>query len=75
MEKSKPSSTPTTLSYNLCLSMSPQTMEELSYICRVRFTNHVGCMMYVMVCTWPNIVHALLLVGLWLDLRGNSGKG
>ena len=45
MEKSKLISTPTTMSYKLSLSMSPQTEEEVSYMSRIPYANAIGCLM------------------------------
>ena len=70
MEKSKPISTPTSVSCKLSLSMSPQTEEELAYMSRVPYANAVGCLMYVMVCTRPDIAHAISVVSKFIARLG-----
>lgn len=75
MEKSKPISTPTTVSCKLSMSMSPQTEEEISYTSRVPYSNAVSYLMYVMVCTKPDLAHLLVLsASLYLNLGKNINK-
>ena len=62
MEKSKLISTPTIMSYNLSLSISPLTKEELSYMSRVPYANVVGYLVYATVCTRPDIAHVFSVV-------------
>ena len=62
MDKSKPTSTPTSVSCKLSLSMSSQTEEELEYKSRVPYANTIVYLMYAMVCTRPNIAHAVSVV-------------
>ena len=72
MEKSKPISTPTSVSCKLSLSMSPQTEEELAYMSRVPYANAVGCLMYAMVCTRPDIAHAVSVVSRFMARPGRE---
>ena len=62
MEKLKPISTPTSVSCKLSLPMSPQIEEKLAYMSRVPYANAIGCLMYAIVCTRPNIAHAVSVV-------------
>ena len=76
MRKSKPISTPTIVSCKLSLSISHQTEDKLAYMSSVPYANAVGCLMYAMVCTRPDISHAISVVSrLWLNLAGNTCKG
>ena len=72
IEKSKPISTPTSVSCKLFLSMSPQTEEKLAYMSRVPYVNAVGCLMYAMVCTRPDIAHAVSVVSRFMARPGRE---
>ena len=61
LERSKPVSTPTSMSCKLSLSMSPQTEEEFAYMFRVHYANVVGCLMYAMVVL-DRILRTLLVL-------------
>ncbi|KAK2991311.1 hypothetical protein RJ640_024576 [Escallonia rubra] len=55
------------LSSQLCSS----TEEDVEYMSRVPYANAVGCLMYVMVCTRPDISHAVSMVSRYM---GNPRK-
>ena len=72
MDKSKPISTPTSVSCKLSLPMSPQTEEELAYMSRVPYANAVGCLMYAIVCTRPDIADAVSDVSRFMARPGRE---
>jgi hypothetical protein len=51
--------------------MCPKTREEIEYMCRVPYSSAVGNLMYVMVCTRPDIAHAVGVVRRYMN---NPGK-
>ncbi|KAK3020796.1 LOW QUALITY PROTEIN: hypothetical protein RJ639_047752 [Escallonia herrerae] len=71
MLNDKPVSTPLGAHFQLSSQLCPSTKEDVEYISRVPYTNAVGCLMYAMVCTRPNISHAVSMVSRYM---GNLGK-
>ena len=53
-------------------SLSPSTDEEREYMSKVPYSNTVGSLMYVMICTRLDISHALGVVSKYMH---DSGKG
>jgi hypothetical protein len=51
--------------------MCPKTQEEIEYISRAPYSSTVGNLMYAMVCTRPNIAHAVGVVRRYIN---NPGK-
>jgi hypothetical protein len=51
--------------------MCPKTQEEIEYMFRVPYSSTVGNLMYVMVCTRPDIAHAVGVVRRYMK---NPGK-
>jgi hypothetical protein len=51
--------------------MGPKTQEEIEYMARVPYSSAVGSLMYVMVCTRPDIA---LGVGVVRKYMINPGK-
>ena len=51
--------------------MCPKTQEEIEYIARVPYSSIVGSLMYAMVCTRPDIAHAVEVVSRYIN---NLGK-
>ena len=70
--KSKAVSTPLTPHFKLSASMSPCTEEEQKHMAQVPYANAVGALMYVMVCTRPDISHAVSMVSRYMH---DPGKG
>ena len=58
-EKTKPVSTPLAPHFKLSASQCPKTKEEQEYMSKVPYSNAVGSLMYAMVCTRPDISHAV----------------
>lgn len=70
--KTKPVSTPLAPHFKLSASMSPRTEEERKHMAQIPYANAVGALMYAIVCTRPNISHAVSMVSRYMH---NPGKG
>jgi len=66
----KPVDTPIKKGSTLSISMCPQTSEEKEKMTRIFYSNVVGSLMYAMMCTRPDICHA---VGLVSQFQANLG--
>ncbi|CAM8962827.1 unnamed protein product [Rhodiola kirilowii] len=71
MEKAKLVLTPVAGHFKLSKDQEPQTKEEQTYMERVPYSNAVGCLMYAMVCTRPDLAHGVSLVSRHM---ANPGK-
>ncbi|KAD5962030.1 hypothetical protein E3N88_13503 [Mikania micrantha] len=71
MENSKVVKTPLGLHFKLSNADSPTTADEISYMNKVPYANAVGSLMYLMVCSRPDIGFAVSLVSRYLS---NPGK-
>ena len=59
MLDAKPISTPLFAHFKLSLQLCPSLDEKSEYMSKVPYANAVGCLMYLMVCTRPDISHAV----------------
>eukprot|EP00253_Pinus_taeda_P010898 PITA_10898 len=71
MNNVKPVSVPLASPFKLSSSLCPNTDEEKDYMSRIPYANVVGCLMYAMVCTRPDISHAVGVVSRYM---ANPGK-
>jgi hypothetical protein len=71
MKNEKLVSTPMAIHFKLTKEMCPKTREELEYMSKVPYSSAVGSMMYAMVCTRPDIAHAVGVVRRYMN---NPGK-
>eukprot|EP00253_Pinus_taeda_P020499 PITA_20499 len=71
MNNVKPVSIPLASHFKLFSSLCPNTDEEKDYMSRIPYANVVGCLMYAMVCTRPDISHAVGVVSRYM---ANPGK-
>jgi hypothetical protein len=71
MQNEKPVSTPLASHFKLTKEMCPKTQEEIEYMSRVPYSSAVGSLMYAMVCTRPDIAHAVGVVSRYMN---NPGK-
>ena len=62
MQDSKSMDTLVDKSLSLSLDMCPKTLEEKEKITKVPYANTVGSLMYVMMCTCPDICYDVGLV-------------
>ena len=63
MQDCNPIDTPFARSENLSKEMSPKTLEEKRKMSNVPYSNVVKSLMYVTMCTRPNICYAVGMVG------------
>ena len=71
MLDAKPVSTPLSAHFKLSSGLCPSSDEESEYMSKVPNANAVGCLMYLMVCTRPDISHAVSVVSRFM---ANPGK-
>ena len=71
MQDSKPVKVPIPVGVKLSAEQCPKTQEEEEDISRVPYASAVGSLMYVMVCTRPDIAHA---VGVLSKFMSNPRK-
>ena len=62
MLDAKPVKTPLAAHFQLSADLSPQSDEEEMYMSHVPYASAVGSIMYAMVCTRPDISHAVSVV-------------
>ncbi|KAH9790140.1 Integrase catalytic domain-containing protein [Citrus sinensis] len=71
-EQTKSVSTPLASHFKLSAQLSPSTDAEREYMLQVPYSNAVGSLMYAMVCTRPDISHAVGIVSRYMH---NPSKG
>ena len=71
MEDAKLVSIPLASHFKLSKEACPKTQEEMAHMSKVPYASTVGSLMYAMVCTRPNIAHA---VGVLIKYMSNPGK-
>ncbi|KAL5740548.1 hypothetical protein ACOSQ2_029728 [Xanthoceras sorbifolium] len=71
MKNAKPVSTPLAAHFKLSAAMSPQLDNDIEYMSHVPYSSAVGSLMYAMVCTRPDIAHAVSVVSRYMS---NPGK-
>jgi len=71
MDEAKPVSTPLGSHFRLSKQQSPRTEQEQSGMSRVPYASAIGSLMYAMVCTRPDIAHAVGAVSRYMS---NPGK-
>ena len=67
-----PVKTPFAAHFQLSAGLSPQTKEEKKYMSRIHYASAVRNIMYAMVCTYPDISHAVCVLSRYMD---RPGKG
>ena len=71
MKNEKPVSTPLAIHFKPSKETCPDTQEKIEYIYKVPYSLVVGSLMYAMVCTRPDIAHAVGVVSRYMN---NPGK-
>ena len=71
MQNAKLVSTPLASHFKLSKEMCQKTKEEIDYMSRIPQSSAVGSFMYAMVCTRPDIEHAVGVVSRYMN---NPGK-
>ncbi|KAL0460526.1 UNVERIFIED_CONTAM: Retrovirus-related Pol polyprotein from transposon TNT 1-94 [Sesamum latifolium] len=59
MSKTKPVSTPLANHFKLSSEQCPKIDREIEDMAKVPYASAVGCLMYAMVCTRPDLAHAV----------------
>ncbi|KAH9703748.1 Integrase catalytic domain-containing protein [Citrus sinensis] len=72
MSSSKSVVTPLASHFKMSCSQCPSTDEERSEMTKVPYANVVGCMMYAMVLTRPDLAHALSVVSMFMATPGKD---
>jgi len=70
VDDAKPRSTPLGAHFKLSKGQSPKTTEEKQQMARVPYASAVGSLMYAMVCTRPDIAHAVGVVSRFMANPG-----
>ena len=70
MNEAKPVSTSLGSHFKLSKEQSPKTEEERDHISKVSYASTIGSLMYAMVCTRPNIAHAVGVVSRFMSRPG-----
>ena len=71
MHNEKPFSITLVIHFKLSKDICPKTLEEIEYMSKVPYSSTVGSLMYAMVCTRPDIAHAMGFVSRHMN---NLGK-
>nr|ABA91380.1 retrotransposon protein, putative, Ty1-copia subclass [Oryza sativa Japonica Group] len=71
MHDAKPVSTPLAAHFRLSSDLCPQSDYDIEYMSRVPYSSVVGSLMYAMVCSRPDLSHALSVVSRYM---ANPGK-
>lgn len=71
MDNAKPVGTPLGNHFKLSKNQSPKSEEERHYMNKVPYASAVGSLMYAMICTRPDISHAVGVVSRYMS---NPGK-
>jgi ATP-binding cassette subfamily B (MDR/TAP) protein 1 len=67
VQDAKPRITPLGTHLKLSKAQAPKTQEERDYMATVPYSSTVGSLMYVMVCTRPDIAHAVGVVSRYME--------
>ncbi|GKE76390.1 hypothetical protein Tco_1542510, partial [Tanacetum coccineum] len=62
MHKAKSVGTPLAENFKLSKKQCPSSVEEKQKMKRLPYASAVGSLMYAMVCTWPDLAHAVGVV-------------
>ncbi|KAL0460800.1 UNVERIFIED_CONTAM: Retrovirus-related Pol polyprotein from transposon TNT 1-94 [Sesamum latifolium] len=72
MSKAKPVSTPLANHFKLSLEQCPKKDREIEDMAKVPYASAVGCLMYAMVCTRPDLAHAVSQVCKYMSKNQND---
>jgi hypothetical protein len=72
MLDTKPVSTPLANHFRLSGSQCPKNEEEIENMSKVPYASAVGCLMYAMVCTRPDLAHAVSTVSRYMAKPGRE---
>ena len=72
MNKEKVLNVPLASHFKISLGLCPSSVEEKDYMDSVLYANTIGCLMYAMVCTRPDISHVVGVVSNYMKNPGNE---
>ncbi|KAE8719481.1 putative ribonuclease H protein [Hibiscus syriacus] len=72
MSSAKLVSTPLANHFKLSSEQFPKTNKEAEYMEKVPYSNDVGCLMYAMVCTCPDLAHVVSQVCKYMSKPGKQ---
>ncbi|RVW87096.1 Retrovirus-related Pol polyprotein from transposon TNT 1-94 [Vitis vinifera] len=72
MNEAKPVSTPLGSHFKLSKEQSPKTKEERDHMSKVPYASAIGSLMYIMVCTRPDIAHVVGVVSRFMSRPGKQ---
>ena len=72
INEAKPVSTPLGSHFKLSKEQSPKTKEERDHMSKVPYVSAIGSLMYAMVCTRPDIAHAMGVVSRFMSRLGKQ---
>ncbi|KAE8694724.1 hypothetical protein F3Y22_tig00110777pilonHSYRG00394 [Hibiscus syriacus] len=72
MSSAKPVSTPLANHFKLSSEQCPKTDKEAEDMAKVSYSNVVGCLMYTMVCTHPDLAHVVSQVCKYMSKPGKQ---
>ncbi|KAF2322037.1 hypothetical protein GH714_005933 [Hevea brasiliensis] len=72
MDNAKPVTVPFAAHFKLSADMSPKTYEEMEHMSSVPYSSAVGSIMYAMVCTRPDISHAVSVMSRYMACPGKE---
>ena len=72
MNETKPVSTPLGSHFKLSKEQSQKTKEERDHMSKVSYASAIGSLMYAMVCTRPDITHAVGVVSRFMSRPGKQ---
>jgi ATP-binding cassette subfamily B (MDR/TAP) protein 1 len=66
MHEAKLVSTPLAAHFRLSVALCPQSYEDVEYMSKAPYSSAVGSLMYAMVCSHPDLFHALSVVSRYM---------
>jgi len=72
MSSAKPVSTPLANHFKLSSNQCPKTDKEVADMAEVPYASVVGCLMYAMVCTRPDLAHVVSQVSKYMSKSGRQ---
>jgi hypothetical protein len=72
MEKKKVISTPFVVHFKLSTALSPKSDGEMSYMENILYFSVVGSLMYLIMCTRPDIVQVISVASRYLFCTGKK---
>ena len=72
MNKENPMNVHLAFHFNIFSGLCPSSVEKIDYMAHIPYVNTIGCLMYAMVCTRPDISHAIGVVSNYMENPGNE---